>query len=444
MMHMTPSQEGDVKTLSNRSHFYTHALALAALVSLTGCPEIGDENQDANNNTIELVEGDTCERDDECSGELLCDEGTCTEACSEQAPCAGGDECVVDDDGRALCEPVEAPTTCADEDDPDAFCEAQQPGTSCQDRACVPVTANNMMEGGCQEDAECVSAGEGMICVDGMCEAGCRQDDACGEGEYCDLDLLECAAQCEDFDSCEIGEECAEVERGEDAPIMLCVERASCADAIDQDQFCEYELGVSGAACIDDICQAEAPEQLALAIQILDVSSDAACMETRADGLGSPGADIIAVELLDAQGSIIGYANALAHLAGEGPNDFTSSVHIDGTPQALDLQGCPEAIDDTRFRQDTVLSLGCGGDLIVEFLDPSGTPILLEDGMKIAVSEYAPICDIEDGDVEGQDRYGVFLCTVDEGMTQVTGDDCNFLLSEDPVGGYHEFEVLIL
>lgn len=268
----------------------------------------------------------------------------------------------------------------------------------------------------CVADTDCAV---GDICVDEICvqecaaDADCLADEECverpGGGEsYCEFtggnnggDL------CQDV-TCDAGETC-------DPATGECV----------ADQECQTNEDCPG----DQICNAEnmceTIQQNFFFSSIADASADnpQACDET------DPGSDIYGVELtkVDSEGNTItGWAHVLfVGIVIDSNNQTQTGVVLDGNQPGLDVDECPEG----GFSSDTVVSLGCGGEVLVEFVtgdDTNGDGIpddrlQVEDGDTITVFEYGATCG---GDTE--DSWRVSICDASE--NEVLGGTCNGLV----------------
>lgn len=67
------------------------------------------------------------------------------------------------------------------------------------------------------------------------------------------------------------------------------------------------------------------------------------------------------------------------------------------------------------FTRETVVSLGCGGQLFAELLGAGGSALALVSGLDVIVGAYVPYCTTIGGSMTGTNRYSVFLC--DEGTS---------------------------
>ncbi|HJL31322.1 MAG TPA: hypothetical protein RMI62_19725, partial [Polyangiaceae bacterium LLY-WYZ-15_(1-7)] len=110
--------------------------------------------------------GDPCTSDDDCTVGLCADEGHCTEACSDEAPCAPGWRCragTCEPDGATYGEPCVRGRDCAS-----GLCVTGTPAgdfctRGCDGRACPPGDACDLVEG----RAVCVPAHTGSGCAAG-------------------------------------------------------------------------------------------------------------------------------------------------------------------------------------------------------------------------------------------------------------------------------------
>jgi len=137
-------------------------------------------------------------------------------------------------------------------------------------------------------------------------------------------------------------------------------------------------------------------------VLIRDTTTGAGCTAT-SGGEGDPGSDIAGARVETFEGTPLGYAEALEVNFGEEPNGngFPNAYDIlDGNPPNF-AGVCPES-----FNEDSVFALGCGGWALVRFLDTNGTPVLLDDSMQIAVTEYGTNCG-----GSADDTLEIMLCT---------------------------------
>lgn len=125
-------------------------------------------------------------------------------------------------------------------------------------------------------------------------------------------------------------------------------------------------------------------------VQIRDVTraessgADTACSEE------SAGADLFQLELRDPFGQVLGYAKATAGQLTADANTDAGGV-FDGVGHSLkrsDGALCPSG----GFGPDSVVSLGCGGSLVVGFTDGAGNVLNLATGQQLVVHEYGNQC----------------------------------------------------
>jgi len=152
-----------------------------------------------------------------------------------------------------------------------------------------------------------------------------------------------------------------------------------------------------GPTCMDDqqcpgnaVCE-EGDCRFYRFVQIKDVTrqessgADTACSEE------SSGADLFQLELRDPFGQVLGYAAATAGELNADANTKPDDV-FDGVGHSLketdDGNLCPSG----GFGPDSVVSLGCGGSLVVGFSDGAGNILNLATGQQLVVHEYGNQC----------------------------------------------------
>ncbi len=215
--------------------------------------------------------GEACAETDEAGRATICDEATRT--CAALHPCCTGvDECVallpaaceemggVVLNGTPTCDTNPCGVPCSDDDDCgddlNRFCQTDDgrcgdgcrvdvPASCGEGQLCDP-NGNQCIDLNCGADADCP---DDRVCRleggQGLCVVGCRDDDACPEGQSC-IDQ-ECIEFCvpEDEDACDEGQYCnPATNRCDD----LCTAHADCAEG----QFCEADTGICRAGCRDD------------------------------------------------------------------------------------------------------------------------------------------------------------------------------------------------
>ena len=111
-----------------------------------------------------------------------------------------------------------------------------------------------------------------------------------------------------------------------------------------------------------------------------------------------PGADLFAAELTDGQGGHLGWGELTAdNLEGRQNRYVRSTEVLDGrepdfTAGSSRSNHCPASKDGSKFRHDSVVSLGCNGAVVVSFTAPDGETVPLERGQQVHVWEYGAQC----------------------------------------------------
>jgi hypothetical protein len=281
-------------------------------------------------------------------------------------------------------------------------------------------------------------------------ETTCETAEDCADGEICNADgvcEVEGDTTCvEDADCTTEGERC--LPTADDATVSECRAPANCSEAADPAAYCTAELGEDGT------CDTSVPETPACTaadlgnerryVQILDSSPEGSCDSTTGsiDDNSDAGSDIMYVQLLDDQGQVLGYGKGVDYVQGtnattDGNGDPVAIGYdqwetvFTGDAPDLDADQCPlenPAGSGDEFRQDSVVSLGCTGYLVVEFADLADiTNILtLAEGQQVDVGEFGPYCTTAGGS-EGSDTYDVYLCDTPVGADPATIDfdtDC--------------------
>ena len=134
------------------------------------------------------------------------------------------------------------------------------------------------------------------------------------------------------------------------------------------------------------------------------------------------GSDIFAVGLEDATGREIAWGNVVADgIVWEG-NEFGSTHVLDGSPPDDDIPGyCP-----LDFNDDTVVTLGCGGWIAVEFLDENSRLVRLDAtaGQQVRVYEYSTQCST--GSID--DSYDAVVCRDTSAIRRGDDSSCDVQL----------------
>jgi hypothetical protein len=234
-------------------------------------------------------------------------------------------------------------------------------------------TAGN---GDCLDDEICdtdATSGDGGVCViDGTTEPECTADADCdtANGETCNADGV-----------CE----------GGDTP--ACTENSDCDEAAGE--FCNPagECETPGA---------DYPFAL-----ISDVSEDIPALCGNSD----PGADIFAVELVKGGTSFWAQFESVAGIETAGNDEASPVGIIDGQPPGL-TDDCPESFSGN------VVALGCGGSMVVSFINDAAETQFIEGGDTITVYEYGAQCNNGAAD---QDDWSVSIC---EASSDAASNEC--------------------
>ena len=266
-------------------------------------------------------------------------------------------------------------------------------------------------------------------CIDG--QASCTASSECTtEGEFC----IPSPDNAINTSVCGVPADCNEVVDDKNAACGAdevctadgCAAAADCSAEADPAAFCASELGLGegeSASCVEGVCVQDSAMTSYRYVLISDISTEG-CEDTNADGEYDPGSDIMYVELRDANGETLAWGSTEEYEQADDPNnDYNDSSIIDGMAPSLiadgsEDDGCPDAAD--RFNAMTVVSLGCGGSLLVGFDAP------IYDDYVINVGEYAPICNQDTGGsaTGSTDKYEVKLCPATEEGTAATIAGC--------------------
>lgn len=259
----------------------------------------------------------------------------------------------------------------------------------------------------------------------------CTFDDECSFG-VCDTETGFCVDTCLSDSDCAQGEICdvrPNAPGTTDKTCQIDPNNNNNGQCQDNEDCNANEVCVSGA------CVPTQQEEIYRYIMIEDTSTGRDSCESRtSNGLYDAGSDIFAVELLDAQGQVIGYGQTVDYREGSGRIDTTDFGILDGTPRNVDQRDCPVAVDGTSFRTDSVVSLGCGGHLLLSLTGSNGQPVSLQNGMSIFVGEYAPVCNQNAGSSTGSDRYTVNVCLDTDSAANQSVSSCTRQLGS-PIGG---------
>lgn len=247
-----------------------------------------------------------------------------------------------------------------------------------------------------------------LACGGGLGNTGggtpCTLDLDCAPGQVCSQDLNVCEETCVDDNDCALDEQC--LPRRGNAQGNTCQfpqssnnpnPNTTTAECVENEDCIAGDLE---GVCLEGVCDYPTPQTTYRWILISDTSAGAdACDNT------DPGSDIMGVRLLDDQGQLVGWGSAGNDMLGEGAdNKYPTSVRLDGQPNGLTAQECPEGRLSELSPEP--FALGCGGWVLIEFVDSASNPVNIELGSTIEVLEYGPNCGGSNAD-----SYEVYLCT---------------------------------
>ncbi len=253
----------------------------------------------------------------------------------------------------------------------------------------------------------------------------CTVDENCdaGAGLVCSVEEQLCIETCIDDLDCAVEEVC--VPRANGDRITIC---QSNSDYCDDDEACETGQVCVSNSCIDredectedgdcngvnEVCEPESVQDPTLVckdrgtvyhwIQIQDTSTGFdACEQT------DPGSDLMGARLVDNTGQTLGWASAGNESYGDSGfeiNIYDSSERLDGTAHGFEGRECPDPGSRLSELMPPPMSLGCGGWVLLEFLDAQGEQLDILPGMSIEVLEYGSSCG---GSMA--DAYEIYLC----------------------------------
>lgn len=306
-------------------------------------------------------------------------------------------------------------------------------------------------------------------------EEGCTSTEDCDGELVCNTESNTCeeaSSSCADDSACTAdGEYC--LGEGEN---KVCRQPVSCGELADAavaasycgNQVADFDAETEIAFC-DSSVDADAPtceSKAKLEYRVVSVKDfsglqedgsidNTSCEMSTAIGgtVKDAGSDIITVNLLDADGETIGFGRAVELEVGSGEPDFVNAETVFSGQARADgyFQGvCPagEEVGGTprQFRDNSVVSLGCGGSLFMEFADADGEVILVDPSAhKIEVAEFGPYCDGEGGGTPaegeyGTDKFSVFLCAtaINDTAAEIGDEDCVYELTDGVEQGFAE------
>ncbi|RVU42562.1 hypothetical protein EA187_15335 [Lujinxingia sediminis] len=259
-------------------------------------------------------------------------------------------------------------------------------------------------------------------------EESCTFDDDCTGGQVCDLTV--CVDTCETNADCSGTDECVDRPGGAEGKVCRAAEAPGddCRDA-------DFGDCPDGQVCNDVSGQCVEPgegpaEYYTVRINdVTDVEGDDRCGDTTY-GYATAGAKIMYVELKDDSG-VIAYGEAVGDDITAGSDFINTFDVIDGSaPDLVDQCPADEAfvrLDNdneitTNFTDQTVVALGCGGSLYVQFRDENDNLIALDESHTINVGEFGPACNATAQ--TSADYYDVYICT-DAGSNVSSPANCD-------------------
>ncbi len=328
-----------------------------------------------------------CGADDQCEFGLVCEE-VCVETCVSHASCrVAGESCSPREANSAqrICQPY---TTCDNAPDPRGFCadalELRPEVAACEQGACV---ARFYEEGAfCTLDEQCADR---YVCERRRCSRLC--DVQCDSPlQFCAPRASEPGSACYPLSGCGLWE----------APDQQCAEQSG------QPARCELARG----RC----------ERLPLmgpfdAVVIRDTSASTTSCDPEALEPFAPGADMLRLSLSsqDVTTRFVGYPVAIALSEQSPPHEFARAQEVfSGQPLTPLSDDCPvrssmQPADSSTLTPESAVSLGCGGQLWVRFVDAQGEPVPIAPQSYLSIISYTPACG--PGGVMG-DSYEVLGC----------------------------------
>lgn len=166
-----------------------------------------------------------------------------------------------------------------------------------------------------------------------------------------------------------------------DTPTMDASDTSSGGDvACMSDDMCP-----GNAVCENGSCRAYT------VVQIRDVTRRYSSSAQEACNDDASGADLFELELQGPFGKPVGYAKTLRADLDAQTNTDAKTV-FDGSSNSLDQTPSGSYCPSGGFGPDSVLSLGCGGTMVVVFNDGAGNLLRLEGGQRLVVHEYGDQC----------------------------------------------------
>jgi hypothetical protein len=204
----------------------------------------------------------------------------------------------------------------------------------------------------------------------------------------------------------------------------MCTENSDCPD----NQVCDTSGEMGECIPIEDD-----PEYTF--VQIKDMGADAHEENTCSED--DPGADMFAAQLLDSEGNNLGFGRTIDFNEQGDNNVYTNaSTVFDGNDPGLmeftndndNTAMCPAPQEGSKFREDSVVSLGCNGALVLAFQNDEDNDEALEAGQQLQLREYGGQC-CASPDACPDEYFNATICSAesaDEIVGQSTGPDGNF------------------
>lgn len=270
-------------------------------------------------------------------------------------------------------------------------------------------------------------------------DASCLVDSDCYDNESCNLATQVCALTCTDDASiCQGDEVCTpglsetgsicvseggdvepECTTETDCPgdqvcnsVGVCVDDTTSGECVTADDCSGDDI------CVDEMCVTPGETNTYFFAQLVDTTQGEGCNGS------DPGSDIFGIELTKAADNSKAYALAInGNITGNHSRTDFDSV-LDGNPSGYDGSACLEFSES--------FSLGCGGDVVVEFLDSNGARVEISDSDSILVMEYGGTCSGGTDD----DSWRLNTCSADASRNDLVGDTsaCNGTLQGESEG----------
>lgn len=234
----------------------------------------------------------------------------------------------------------------------------------------------------------------------------CTTNADCPAGFICDTSDNSCAETCASDADCLADEECLASPNGggdlcyikednNNITPTVCNDAATDCPADGKEYLCNNEMK----------CEVILPPEAIYQYVVIEDVSTETC------GGSDPGSDIYFVRVLNDSNEVVGYGDVIVAELGDVDdgdiNNYTSPGTINGTAPGFRAGGdeCP-----TTFADSGIYAMGCGGTILVNFLNTDGVAVNLDSTMTIEVGEYGESCDTSPDD-EPEDEYVVKLCT---------------------------------